>query len=188
MHCKQSTLLCAYDLFYDGQNSEMRTTVYHKTNLKVVLQTWMGNYDLFLQQCTVLSVDFRVVCSAEHGRLWLCNNVNSQLVGGGGFVRGQTDYENWWGMYVLPRECICHSNGINLDLNAFDYAPTTRWERHRGNNLPNKLCWLYYIVSYILASLDGWRLRWYGDFFYAGLPFSFTVMLVSILEFIHLII
>ena len=27
-------------------------------------------------------MDFRVVCSAEHGRL--CNNVNSQLVGGGG--------------------------------------------------------------------------------------------------------
>ena len=53
----------------------------------------MGNYDLFLLQCMVLSVDFRVVCSAEHGRLW--NNVNSQLVGGGGvFVRGQTDYEN----------------------------------------------------------------------------------------------
>ena len=63
-------------------NTEMQTTVYHKTNLKVVLQTSMGNYDLFLLQCTVLSVDFRVVCSAEHGRLW--NNVNSQLVGGGG--------------------------------------------------------------------------------------------------------
>ena len=40
-------------------------------------------------------MDFRVVCSAEHGSL--CNNVNSQLGGGGVgvFVRGQTDYENW---------------------------------------------------------------------------------------------
>ena len=44
MHCKQSTLLCAYDLCYDGQNSEMRTTVYHKTNLKVVLQTSIGDF------------------------------------------------------------------------------------------------------------------------------------------------
>ena len=80
-------------------NTEMQTTVYHKTNLKVVLQTSMGNYDLFLLQCTVLSVDFRVVCSAEHGRLW--NNVNSQLVGGGG-----CSYE---GRQIMKtcEECMC---------------------------------------------------------------------------------
>ena len=58
----------------------------------------MGNYDLFLQQCTVLSVDFRVVCSAEHGRL--CNNVNSQLVGGGGSYEGRQ-------IMKTGEECMC---------------------------------------------------------------------------------
>ena len=79
-------------------NTEMQTTVYHKTNLKVVLQTSTGNYDLFLLQCTVLEFISGVVCSAEHGRLW--NNVNSQLVGGGCSYEGRQ-------IMKTCEECLC---------------------------------------------------------------------------------
>ena len=84
-------------------NTEMQTTVYHKTNLKVVLQTSMGNYDLFLLQCTVLSVDFRihVVCSAEHGRLFVEQCQLTTGRGGGG-----CSYE---GRQIMKtcEECMC---------------------------------------------------------------------------------
>ena len=127
-------------------HTEMHTTVYHKTNLKVVLQASMGNYDWFLRQCTVLSVslsvtvDFRVVCLAEHGRL--CNNV--------------TDFENWWGMSVLP-ECICHANGITLT-----WTLLTMHRRHVEKDIgkityQNKLC-----VDCIILYQIYWR-HWTDD-------------------------
>ena len=43
-------------------------------------------------------MDFRVVCSAEHGRL--CNNVNSELVGGGGGGGGRH-------IMKTGEECLC---------------------------------------------------------------------------------
>ena len=43
-------------------------------------------------------MDFRVVCSAEHGRL--CNNVNSQLVGGGYSYEGRQ-------IMKTGEECLC---------------------------------------------------------------------------------
>ena len=72
-------------------NTEMQTTVYHKTNLKVVLQTSIGNYDLLSLQCTVLSVDSRVVCSAENGRLCNTCRLTTDWGGGGGGVRTRAD-------------------------------------------------------------------------------------------------
>ena len=108
--------------------------------------------------------------------------------GGGVFVRGQTDYENWWGMSVLPRECICQSNGITLT-----WTLLTMHRRHVEKDIgkityqTNCVLIVLHCITYtgvtgrMMFALICWC-------FYAGLPFSFTVMLGSILEFIHLVI